>query len=178
LGRQKRIYIFSWFPFLLAYYGFLCNLLSLFPLYAGTLSSIPRQFLWAMAHKHNRRRVRRSRTQQHAHDISTPRHSLDQFVISQPGTTFDPSVPDFAQSSLIAPSRPPFQSTHTRQRSDIPTKLWQNRHMAWQDRHRAEEEHAAKLEAQQIQLFGGEPGDDVELCYKMLEYFGQLDYIS
>ena len=40
-----------------------------------------------------------------------------------------------------------------------------------------EKEHAAKLEAQQIQLFGGEPGDDVELCYKMLEYFGGLDYI-
>lgn len=51
----------------------------------------------------------------------------------------------------------------------------QNRCATWQDLQR---EHAAKLEAQQIQLFGGEPGDDVELCYRMLEFFGRLDYIS
>ena len=30
-------------------------------------------------------------------------------------------------------------------------------------------------EQMQIKIFGGEPGDDVDLCYKMLEYFGTLD---
>ncbi|KAJ5682751.1 hypothetical protein N7462_005916 [Penicillium macrosclerotiorum] len=34
------------------------------------------------------------------------------------------------------------------------------------------------FEAQRCRLFGGEPGDDVSLCYRMLEYFGGLDYID
>lgn len=34
------------------------------------------------------------------------------------------------------------------------------------------------IEAEQCRLFGGEPGDDVGLCYRMLEYFGGLDYID
>jgi hypothetical protein len=34
------------------------------------------------------------------------------------------------------------------------------------------------LETEQYRLFGGEPGDDVGLCYRMLEYFGGLDYID
>jgi hypothetical protein len=33
-------------------------------------------------------------------------------------------------------------------------------------------------EAAQCRLFGGEPGDDVTLCDRMLEYFGGLDYID
>ncbi|OAX77591.1 hypothetical protein ACJ72_08109 [Emergomyces africanus] len=37
---------------------------------------------------------------------------------------------------------------------------------------------AARLEADRFRLFGGEPGDDVALCYRMLEYFGRLDYID
>jgi hypothetical protein len=39
-------------------------------------------------------------------------------------------------------------------------------------------EREFKLEAEQCHLFGGEPGDDVSLCYRMLEYFGGLDYID
>ncbi|KAL4975663.1 hypothetical protein BDW66DRAFT_65734 [Aspergillus desertorum] len=34
------------------------------------------------------------------------------------------------------------------------------------------------METEQYRLFGGEPGDDVDLCYRMLEYFGGLDYID
>ena len=33
------------------------------------------------------------------------------------------------------------------------------------------------MEADRCRLFGGEPGDDVALCYRMLEFFGGLDYI-
>lgn len=65
-----------------------------------------------------------------------------------------------------------------RHRSDIPAKLWHNRYTAWQEQDRVRKEQAVKFEAQQIQLFGGEPGDDMSLCYRMLEYFGGLDYIS
>ncbi|EAA65663.1 hypothetical protein AN0833.2 [Aspergillus nidulans FGSC A4] len=34
------------------------------------------------------------------------------------------------------------------------------------------------METEQFRLFGGEPGDDVDLCYRMLEYFGGLDFID
>jgi len=49
---------------------------------------------------------------------------------------------------------------------------------SWQIRERTQQEEAAKLEAEQIKLFGGMPGDDVGLCYRMLEYFGGLDFID
>lgn len=49
---------------------------------------------------------------------------------------------------------------------------------SWQARKRTQQEEAAKLEAEQIKLFGGMPGDDVGLCYRMLEYFGGLDFID
>ena len=34
------------------------------------------------------------------------------------------------------------------------------------------------MEAERLQLFGGEPGDDVGLCYKMLEAFGRMEWID
>ncbi|KAL4909789.1 hypothetical protein BDW74DRAFT_43749 [Aspergillus multicolor] len=42
----------------------------------------------------------------------------------------------------------------------------------------AQSPDAANMETEQYRLFGGEPGDDVGLCYRMLEYFGGLDYID
>jgi len=53
-----------------------------------------------------------------------------------------------------------------------------NRYVAWQSRDGRQRQEAANLEAEQCRLFGGEPGDDVALCYRMLEYFGGLDYID
>jgi len=47
-----------------------------------------------------------------------------------------------------------------------------------QTRDRTYKAGPANLEAQQIQLFGGEPGDDVGLCYKMLEAFGRMEWID
>lgn len=49
--------------------------------------------------------------------------------------------------------------------------------MAWQIRDNVPQAKGG-LEAEQCRLFGGEPGDDVSLCYRMLEYFGGLDYID
>ncbi len=65
--------------------------------------------------------------------------------------------------------------------TELTAQHWHNRYISWQNRERQqrqEQNAAAKLEADQCRLFGGEPGDDVSLCYKMLEYFGGLDYID
>jgi hypothetical protein len=50
--------------------------------------------------------------------------------------------------------------------------------LSWLDREHALKPEAAMLENEQYRVFGGEPGDDVGLCYRMLEYFGGLDYID
>ena len=35
-----------------------------------------------------------------------------------------------------------------------------------------------ELEEEQIKLFGGVPGDDPNLCFKMLEAFGRMEWID
>ena len=50
--------------------------------------------------------------------------------------------------------------------------------MAWQERKPRLQLRTVGLEEEQCRLFGGEPGDDPDLCYRMLEYFGGLDYID
>lgn len=91
--------------------------------------------------------------------------------------------PDFVEVALPATAR----STQPKMRTFVPkgnrltdlaTQHWHNRYMSWQARERQQQEAAKQLEADQCRLFGGEPGDDVSLCYKMLEYFGGLDYID
>lgn len=56
-------------------------------------------------------------------------------------------------------------------------QIWHHRFI-WQDRERKQQQEAVMIEAEQCRLFGGEPGDDMDLCYRMLEYFGRLDYID
>jgi hypothetical protein len=36
----------------------------------------------------------------------------------------------------------------------------------------------SELEEEQIKLFGGEPGDDPSLCFRMLEAFGRMEWID
>jgi hypothetical protein len=36
----------------------------------------------------------------------------------------------------------------------------------------------SELEEEQIKLFGGEPGDDPTLCFRMLEAFGRMEWID
>lgn len=52
------------------------------------------------------------------------------------------------------------------------------RGLTWQDREYILEPKTVSMETNQYRVFGGEPGDDVGLCYRMLEYFGGLDYID
>lgn len=43
---------------------------------------------------------------------------------------------------------------------------------------RQQQHHTDDLAMQQYRFFGGEPGDDTNLCYNMLDFFGRLDYID
>lgn len=143
-----------------------------------------------MTHRHNRRRGRRQRSgdgcnARHNAGLST---SLDQFITSQSNnpaasttTTSQAPSPEFSLAPLEllrSTSQAPSITAATRLRSNIPAMLLHKRFSGWREADRAQrEDQAARLEARQIQLFGGEPGDDVELCYRMLEYFQGLDYI-
>jgi len=54
---------------------------------------------------------------------------------------------------------------------------WHDGYQEWRSRERKLRKEV-EMEAEQCRLFGGVPGDDVSLCYRMLEYFGGLDYID
>lgn len=78
-----------------------------------------------------------------------------------------------------APSRRTSAACDSRDAIAIhPAPTWHNGYMTWQRRERTPRFESARLEAEQYRLFGGEPGDDVGLCYRMLEYFDGLDYIN
>ncbi|KAI9932102.1 hypothetical protein MW887_009611 [Aspergillus wentii] len=121
-----------------------------------------------MGQRHNRRRTRpRSRNR-----------SID--TIASIDSSFRPasscnSISAIDTSSLLEPS----SACGLRDAISIPSAhTWHYGYMAWQKRERKQRLEAAKMEAEQCRLFGGEPGDDVNLCYRMLEYFGGLDYIN
>lgn len=121
-----------------------------------------------MAHKHNRRRIR-PRSRNHG-----PSPTSFDGILSSSGLT--ESAPAFTPRANKATFVPQYNRL-----TDLSAQHWHNRYNSWQTRERQqrqEQEAAAKLEADQCRLFGGEPGDDVSLCFKMLEYFGGLDYID
>ncbi|KAJ5365666.1 hypothetical protein N7517_008552 [Penicillium concentricum] len=117
-----------------------------------------------MGQRHNRRRTRRSNRSitslaQHptlpVATIRTPQNSFCNLVSAD-------NSPDacISQSpATLAPS-------------------WHYGDTAWQTRDRPLRLESGGMEEAQCRLFGGEPGDDVSLCYRMLEYFGGLDYID
>ncbi|KAJ9497787.1 hypothetical protein H2202_006820 [Exophiala xenobiotica] len=127
-----------------------------------------------MAHKHNRRRVRtRSRNSNFLkfnHDIW---EANDNTTFSlEPSTPYPASIPE---TSPKQPSLAPMLRTPS---TSVIAKHWQNRYLAWQKRDMAQIREAIKLEGEQIKLFGGEPGDDVGLCYKMMELFERMNWID
>lgn len=125
-----------------------------------------------MAHKHNRRRVRpRARR-------NKPPHELDPF-----------STCDFSTSSTDLSFASFDRQPHTASQSStlfsgatslVAARHWQNRYTAWQNRELAQRREAARIEADQIKLFGGEPGeeDDAGLCGKMMEVFEGMEWIE
>lgn len=119
-----------------------------------------------MGQRHNRRRTRiRSRNRNLVPvEPSTPSTSCC-FL-----TDIEPDSPGQPSSKLTAcvPWDPIAYLAPT----------WHHGYVAWEKRERRRQDDTDKLEADQCRLFGGEPGDDVGLCYRMLEYFGGLDYID
>ncbi|KAF3481264.1 uncharacterized protein GIQ15_04023 [Arthroderma uncinatum] len=132
-----------------------------------------------MGQRHNRRRTRpRSRRRMNNNAPSRP-PAAPQDSYTLPVHTLPPPL-----------SCSPAARYHCHDR--VPSaQLWHNRYMAWQGRSGSisstsstasnspySQQDSAKLEAEQCRLFGGEPGDDVALCYRMLEFFGGLDFIQ
>lgn len=131
-----------------------------------------------MGQRHNRRRTR---------PRSHQRNNLSQ---DSSGSTIIPTpsspilVPSSIWSANIHSSVP--ASSITTAACISPGSLdlqplaptWHFGSTAWQIREGTLQREADGLESEQYRLFGGEPGDDVSLCYRMLEYFGGLDYID
>jgi len=129
-----------------------------------------------MAHKHNRRRIR----PRHRHAMTETSFSSIEGYPSLPEPINGwPITVSFTRtdSGRATPSLSP-RSRSSNKSTDLGAQQWQNRYIAWQKRDRAQRYEANSLEEEQYRLFGGEPGDDETLCYKMLEYFGGLDYID
>jgi hypothetical protein len=126
-----------------------------------------------MAHKHNRRRIRpRSRN----HNTFANHFLLDRSLFSKPGIASGAEPPN-PSTCGIYPGTADSHSVNLDQALKTP-KRSQNIYPACQTRTQRQIEETAKLELERIKLFGGLPGDDVGLCYRMLEYFGGLDFID
>ncbi|KIW11292.1 hypothetical protein PV08_10592 [Exophiala spinifera] len=126
-----------------------------------------------MAHKHNRRRIRprnRNNILQLTWDITEYTPSSLQSSATYPST--------FPRPTPTQPTQPALPLTLRNSGASLTSKNWHNRYVAWQNRDMAQKREAIKLEDEQIKLFGGEPGDDVALCYKMLEVFAGMKWID
>lgn len=119
-----------------------------------------------MGQRHNRRRTRvRSRNRNVRFEPpASPASSCDLAVPIIPEPTGGLGQWTGRESAACASCEPI---------PKYPAPTWHVGYVGWQQR-----EHRLQLEAERFRLFGGEPGDDVSLCYRMLEYFGGLDYID
>ncbi|KAI9741776.1 MAG: hypothetical protein M1834_000162 [Cirrosporium novae-zelandiae] len=109
-----------------------------------------------MAHKHNRRRSRQKKNS--ITFLLTP----SQYGISAANPLVDyPPSPPRANSSSKLTAKHPYQ-----------------RYQSLPDQRPKQQRGVDALEAEQQRIFGGEPGDDVGLCRRMLDYFDTLDYIE
>lgn len=126
-----------------------------------------------MGQKHNRRRTRPRSRNRHNKSVSSTDFS------PPPVTVYTPtSLIDLTSSS---PQSSPALSTAYVSPSYVPVTLppqWHDGYKEWRIHERKLWKEAAEMEEKQCRLFGGVPGDDVSLCYRMLEYFGGLDYID
>lgn len=122
-----------------------------------------------MGQRHNRRRTR-PRSHHRTNSQDTPASVNSYTSLAAPSSTWSPSESISANHQPVAcPSPGSPVST--------PALTWHYGHTTWQIRDFSRQQPRG-LEAEQCRLFGGEPGDDVNLCYRMLEYFGGLDYID
>ncbi|KAJ5774906.1 hypothetical protein N7457_009802 [Penicillium paradoxum] len=120
-----------------------------------------------MGQRHNRRRTRRS----------TNRNTI--LLAQHPALPL--AFPAIRTQRCCQPSsvdNSPIACISRGSSGVTPAPSWHYGYMASQTRDRPLRLESSGLEAEQYRLFGGEPGDDVSLCYRMLEYFGGLDYID
>ncbi|KAJ5578529.1 uncharacterized protein N7459_007493 [Penicillium hispanicum] len=131
-----------------------------------------------MGQRHNRRRTRPRSRNRNSLNQETPASTITQ----APGSAL--AIP----SSIWSPQPTPAKSVAASYQSvacispgspaQVPAPTWHYGYMAWQIRETVPRWEAGGLEAEQYRLFGGQPGDDMSLCDRMLEYFGGLDYID
>ena len=117
-----------------------------------------------MGRKHNRRRTR-PRYRIPPNDLHHAKPELS--ISTSPG-----------QASSYQPFVTPRTIALLDRMTLVPAQSWHNRSMSCDIREHRQHHATSKLELEQCRLFGGEPGDDMALCYRMLEYFGGLDYID
>jgi hypothetical protein len=117
-----------------------------------------------MGKRHNRRRTRKPRSSKLNNHSSLPNRETSYPTITHCGYL----------TVLPANNFPTFS---IRGYVSVPPEQRPSRYVAWQNQE-CKEQDALSIEAEQCRLFGGEPGDDMDLCYSMLEYFTGLDYID
>ena len=127
-----------------------------------------------MAHKHNRRRVRPRSRQHKKSEIDEP--NLPWFDLES-STSLNGYSSDSSSSSGSSKSIATHLSLSSNTNS-VSARHWQNRYVAWRNRDEAQRREAAKIEEQQLKLFGGEPGDDIDLCFKMMEVFEGMEWVD
>ncbi|KAJ5614593.1 hypothetical protein N7528_008247 [Penicillium herquei] len=126
-----------------------------------------------MGQRHNRRRTRPRSSQR----TNFKGNSLPNQISTSPL----PVSSIWSPESCLVQSPVPSYSTVCISRGSpgpVPAPTWHNGYTAWKIREATPRLATGGLEDEQYRLFGGEPGDDVSLCYRMLEYFGGLDYID
>lgn len=131
--------------------------------------------LLRMGQRHNRRRTRPRSSHRSSLNQDIPGSPVNQSVSSPSGSPLLASSSIWSSTTVIEPSSPLCISRGSPGPAPAPT--WHYGCTAWQIRD-ATSRLDQGFEAEQYRLFGGEPGDDVTLCYRMLEYFGGLDYID
>lgn len=117
-----------------------------------------------MGQRHNRRRTRRTNR---SISLAQPTSPVAIAPIRTPQNSFCNLVPANSPDACISQSP-----------AATLAPSWHYGNTAWKTRERPLRLESGGMEEAQYRLFGGEPGDDVSLCYRMLEYFGGLDYID
>lgn len=129
----------------------------------------------------------------HASSLSSTASSTSSFrptrILARPSRTSEPAVPvSTSMSNVISPAASLMSNLQTTYAPLPPSASSFDAVGPTQSTFRlnaltvnhagpAAERKAAMIEAERLRLFGGVPGDDEGLCYKMLEVFGSLDYM-
>ena len=126
-----------------------------------------------MAHKHNRRRAR-PRSRQNKNRKDNCGYNGYDHVLSYESLSYSPPIfvtpPEHTYASASAY---PFPLIHTMDSSryhDPIQHIQELSHIAPKD--------AINVESQRLRMFGGDPGDDIDLCYKMMEVFEGMEWVK